>query len=408
MQLRFATLLGALTAFTLVTACGPVAEEPDDNKAEDTKKPARFLIHSGVDVQNVRTNFFSVVDSLTATETLDYANSLELPGRPRVYASADPSVMIIGDAETMTLTRYDLEDGVLVAGDSFSLQPFGVTSLGAQAVIFLSETKAYYKDNAQMQIIAFDPTAMEVTSEEPIKLPSELVKDGLRNGFSDWASRDGEVYFTVGWTSATYDRVEPGTVLVSIDPATDKVTTTAEPRCRGLKKTANVDGDLYFFSDVINALGYVTNSATDGGQKDCILRILKGEKTFDADYQGTMDGAFGDNHVGAVASVSADGEAWVTVADLDVTPSAPGTTYSEWYTKGWSWWHLPLATLTNAQRVEAEAGAFSSKTFSSGSNHFILTAQPDYGTSTFVDISSGTPTDGLVFSGYLLDVFEVR
>lgn len=396
-----------LIAAALVAACGPVAE-PDEDDDKQQQETTKYLVHSAVETDNVRTNYFSLVDSIAALDELDYASSLELPGRPRVYASKELDIVVIGDAETLTLTRYEVKDGALVAGDSFSLQPFGVTSLGAQAVLFLSETKAYYKDNAQMQVIAWNPTTMEVTSEEPIKLPSELVKAGLRNSLSQWASRDGEAYFTVGWSAATYDRVEPGTVLVSIDPETDAVTTTPESRCRGLSKTANHDGDLYFFSDVINGLGYVVNGATDGGQKDCILRIKQGATTFDADYLGTTDGAFGEGHVGSITSVSADGEAWVAVADLSITPNAPGTTYNKWYSAGWSWWHLPLATLTGATRVEGEPGAFSSFTFATGSDFFVNRSAADYSTSSFIELSSGTPTEGLSFPGFLLDVVEVR
>lgn len=397
-------LFAVTAALVAAAACG--TEPGDENNEEnlDGKAPA-YLIHSSVTTDAGRSNYFSLVDSVTEVAHIDYARSLELPGRPRLYPASDYGFVLIGNAEDLTLTKYEVEDGALVAGDSLSLQAYGINALDAQAVLFLSETKAYYKDRSQMQIIVLNPQAMEV--EKTIKLPEELIQDEFLNRMSEWATRDGEAYITVSWYAKNYERVEPGAVLISIDPATDTLTQTSENRCRGLVKTASYDGDLYFFSDVFNALGYTVSGDTDGGQKSCILRIKAGSKAFDPDYLGSTDGAFGANHVGTVVTVSKDGEAWAAVADTSITPSEPGTTYSQWYSKGWSWWHLPLGTLDSAVRVEGEPGGYSSKAFGLGSNFFITRAEADFSKSTLVDLSSGTPTDGLSFTGSLLDIAEI-
>lgn len=400
-SIRLLTVAAALVA---VTACGTTPGEEKDPTL-DEKEPA-YLIHSLVTTDAGRTNYFSLVDSVTEATHIDYAQSLELPGSPRLYTASDYGFVLIGNAEDLTLTKYQVEDGALVAGDSLSLQAYGINALDAQAVLFLSETKAYYKDRNQMQIIVLNPQAMEV--EKTIKLPEEFIKEEFLNRMSEWATRDGEAYITVSWYAKNYERVEPGAVLISIDPETDTLTHTYDARCRGLVKTARHDGDLYFFSDVFNALGYTVSGDTDGGQKSCIVRIKAGSKTFDADYLGSTDGAFGANHVGTVVTVSKDGEAWAAVADTTITPSEPGTTYSQWYSKGWSWWHLPLATLDTAVRVEGEPGGFSTKAFGLGSNFFVTRAEADFSKSTLVNLTSGTPTDGLSFTGSLLDVAEIQ
>jgi hypothetical protein len=278
--------------------------------------------------------------------------------------------------------------------------------MGAQAVLFISATKAYYKDDAQAQIIVWNPTEMAIV--KTLQLPRELVKQGYITSLSQWASRTGEAFFTVGWSTTTYDRVLPGTVLVRIDTATDELTQAPDERCRDILKTARLGDTLYFFSGVINGLGHTAYSSQNGGQQDCILRIAPGQKTFDASYVGSVAPALGDNKVGTVITVTEDGKAWVQVADTTITPSAPGTTYSEWYSKGWSWWSLPLESLGNPVRVQGEPGAYSGFAVSAGTSFFISQSALDYSTSTLMEQSAGTPKAGVSFPGFVLDVARIQ
>lgn len=388
-----------------VVACGPARDDEDDDKdpGDDT---ALFLVHSAVETDGVRMNYFSLVDSLVKEVELDYADSLELPGRPRLYTAQGRDSFLIGDGESPVITKYTVEAGELVAGDSVSLQPFGVAALGAQAVLFVGENKAYYKDNAQNQVLVIDLEEMAV--EKTLSLPAELTKTGLRTSLSEWAGRDGEAFFTVGWSSAQYDRVEPGSVLVRIDTETDELTTVTDDRCRGISKVASHDGALYFFSGVINGLGYAAYADDDGGQQDCILRISEGRSTFDEDYLGTVADALGERYVGTVVSIDTEGNAWIQVADLEITPNGPGTSYSQWYSAGWSWWSVPVATLDGAVQVPGEPGAYSSQAFSASEGYFITRASSEYGTSTLVNLAGEEPADGLSFPGFALDVAQLR
>ncbi|WP_164014403.1 MxcI [Pyxidicoccus trucidator] len=394
---------GALAcAAFLVAACG---EDEVPTPTEPGTEP-QYLIHSAVQTGDTRMNYFTLVDSLDQATRLDYTNSLELPGRPRLYAAQGIGFFAIGGGEAPTITRYELKDGRLVAGSSISLAAQGVRAMGAQAVLFISPTKAYYKDDAQAQIIVWNPTEMVIVKTLP--LPRELVKQGYVTSLSQWASRTGEAFFTVGWTTTTYDRVLPGTVLVRLDTTTDELTQVSDERCRDIFKTAKLGDTLYFFSGVINGLGHTAYSSQNGGQQDCILRITPGQRTFDANYLGTVAPALGANKVGTVIAVTEDGKAWVQVADTTITPSAPGTTYSEWYSKGWSWWSLPLESLTSPARVQAEPGAYSGFAASTGESFFISQSSLDYSVSTLTELSSGTPKAGVSFPGFVLDVARVR
>ncbi|HEX6242813.1 MAG TPA: hypothetical protein VFZ61_17995, partial [Polyangiales bacterium] len=103
-----------------------------------------------------------------------------------------------------------------------------------------------------------------------------------------------------------------------------------------------------------------------------------------------------------------DGMAWVQVADLKVAPTKPGTTYNQWYDKGWSWYQLPLATLTDPVAVATPSGAYSGITATVDADFLITQAAEDYSTSTLNAVTSGTPEPGVSFSGFTLDVARLR
>lgn len=365
-----------------------------------------YLVHSAVETNGSRMNYFSLVGSLEEARTLEYSRSLELAGRPRLYAARGVGFFAIGAGESPTITRYEVRDGTLVAGASLSFQNLGVGSLGAQAVHFVSETKAYYKDASQGLVIVWNPAEMVI--EKTLSLPAEFTRQGYVTGLSQWASRDGEAFFTVGWSTTTYDAVRPGTALVRVDTETDTLSWEEDSRCRDLSKTARLGDTLYFFSGVINGLGYAVNGTGEAGQQDCYLRISPGQQTFDEGFVGSFASALGDSRIGSVMAVTEDGTAWLQVADTAITPTAPGTTYAEWYSRGWSWWQIPFDTQTNPTRVGGEPGAYSGFTLATGSSFFVGQASADYGLTSLVDLSPAAPTAGVSFPGFVLDVARIR
>jgi hypothetical protein len=386
----------------------PGAEPPAASDAPPVSEDdePQFLLHSAVQADDGgRLNYFTPVGSLATVATISYDGSLELPGRARLYAAPGVGYFAIGNAEGVSLQRYELVDGRFVPGQRLSLQSYGVSSLGAQAVLFVNPTLAYYKDDGQGLIIAWNPSSM--TIEDVIELPASLVREGYVMGLSDWASRGGEAFFAVSWSTPEFDRVVPGTALVRLDLVTRELSVTPDDRCRGLQTAANVDDTLYFFSDVINGFGHAVYP-DDAGQQDCILRVVPGAASFDPLYAASMADAFPPNTNATAVAVADGGEVWVQLADLAVVPTTPGSTYNEWYADGWTWWHLPIETLGGAVRVDLPAGAYSGTAFTAGSRLFISQSAPDYSLTTLVDVSAPTPTPGLSFPGFSLDVARIR
>jgi hypothetical protein len=379
----------------------------DGSVAKPPAADALYIVHSAVqNPDGARTNYFTLTKSLTTPANLDYGKAIAQQGRSRLYAQQDLGFFAIGAGETLSITRYTVgANDTMVPGASLSLQPQGVTSLGAQAVYFVSETKAYYKDSANAQIIVWNPKEMKF--EKKIELPADLIKKGYSLGTSQWAAANGQVFFALGWSTTTFDKVLPGTKLVRIDSATDTVTISDDTRCRGLNQTANIGGALYFFSDVINAFGHAVYP-NDGGQPACALRVKAGETSFDPTYVGDIAGAFRADQAATVVDVTSDGTAWVQVADLTVAPTTPGTTYNQWYDKGWSWFQVSLSTLQDPRPVATKAGAYSGITATVDSEFLITEAAADYSTSTLNALSTGTPKPGVTFGGFALDVARLR
>lgn len=390
-----------------VDASTPPEEDASTPEVDASVPPPDpvYVLHSAVQSTDDRLNYFTLVSSLTEDTEITYDASIEVPGRARLYATEGLGFFAIGDGEDVSLTRYDVEgDGTLTEGASLSFAALGVTSLGAQAVHFASPTVAYYKDPSQAQVIVWNPTTMEIT--DTIDLPASLVRADRRTSFGDWGTREGDAFFTVVWYSATYDAVDEGTALVHIDTETQEVTVTMDDRCRGLSDAAEIDGALYWFSNVINAFGHAVEPDVKG-QSNCMLRVLPGEDTFDDAYVGDVDDALPTDFSGAVVTATGT-DLWAQLVDLSVAPTAPGTTYSEWYADGWAWYRVPFEG-TEATMISASTGAYSSFAVTAQEGAFVLSdTEADYSSTTLIDVAGGAPAEGLTFPGFALDVARVR
>lgn len=393
----------SLVAVLVLGACSD-AESGDDSG--EKVEGAAYLLHSAVESGDDRLNYYSLVKDPGEAVQLDYARSLELPGRARLYAERGIGYFALGDAEDISITRYELkDDGSFVAGKKLSLQQEGVQWMETQGVLFISPTKAYYKDSSQGQIIVWNPK--EMTVERSIPLPEGVMREGWETSLSLWAKRERDAFITVGWTSPDYDRVAEGTLLIRIDYETDELTVTEDDRCRSPWMTAQHDGSLYFFSEVINGFGYTLNGDA-GGQKDCILRIREQDDGFDQDYVGSVAGALDDNEVGTGMAITEDGRVWYQVVDTDALGLEPGATYAEWYAKGWTWQHFDLESLSDRQKGEGEAGAYSGIAFALDAGFFITETAEDYSDTKLIKLDDGKRSEGLSFPGFALSLVQLQ
>jgi len=70
-------------------------------------------------------------------------------------------------------------------------------------------------------------------------------------------------------------------MLIHIDPATDAITVTEDPRCTSLLISQTTPaGDTYWFSDNYNTYARIIGGA-ERGVPDCSLRLLRDQTQFD-------------------------------------------------------------------------------------------------------------------------------
>jgi hypothetical protein len=401
---RFASRLGPASALALTIAACSDAESDDAPEAQ--AEPA-YLLHSAQESPDGdRLNYITAIKDPSEALELDYGRSLELPGRARMYAERGVGYFALGDAEEISITRFELEeDGQFVAGKKLLLQQEGVEYMETQGVLFISATKAYYKDGSQGQIIVWNP--QDMTIERVIPLPEEIRREGWETSLGLWAQRERDAFITVGWTSLDYDRVAKGALLIRIDTETDELEVSEDSRCSSMWKTATHKGSLYFFSEVINGFGY-TMHGDEGGQQDCILRIREQDKGFDPDYVGSVADALDDNEVGTGLAITEEGRVWYQVVDTEVLDLEPGATYEQWYAKGWTWQDLDLETLSDRNKGEGEPGAYSGSAFAVDAGFFISETAEDYSETTLVKLDDGKRSEGLSFPGFTLGLVQTR
>lgn len=129
---------------------------------------------------------------------------------------------------------------------------------------------------------------------------------------------------------------------------------------------------------------------------------------FDPGYVGSIAPTLGANEIGTGIAITSDGRAWFQVVDTTMVPTDPGTTYGEWYDNGWTWRHVDLASLGDPVTALAEPGAYAGIAFVLGTSFFISQTAADYSETTLINLSGGSPQQGVSFPGFTLDVARIR
>ena len=282
---------------------------------------------------------------------LDDARALEQPGGGVLYAQPGIGAFLIGSGEEPTITRYEIDaSGGLVPGDVLSFANEGVVYLYAGSVTFVSATQAYYFDLDQLQAIAFDPSAMTITRSISL---AAAEREGFFTSFGDPVIRPDGIYFPGHWyTDPDWDRVPVGSMLVRLDPTTDQVTMTSDPRCTGMLESMTTSaGDTYWFSDAFNAFGR-TRRGPESGVPDCALRLRAGEDHFDPAWQLDIGSRTGQAPSVAVLQGS-DSQMWLRVLDEAAVQLPEGVAYADWDSaQAWQWYLLDVTTDAPAVRSE--------------------------------------------------------
>jgi hypothetical protein len=231
------------------------------------------------------------------------------------YTSNGEGVFFIGRKNQPNIQRWLVkEDGSFQQTGELGLDAYGIASTLARslpAVQFVSDTRAYYIDLDKFNVIPFNPSAtpMTIYADEVFDFKG-ILETGLEGQVST-LRREGDSVMVVG----RYWNMDGGTAnplvrVAWIDLKSRKVSYVDDKRCANVASTVtDADGNVYFGSHPALAVANKTGLNMGKSPAACIIRMKKGETTFDPDYFVNLDEVSGGVAGGLMPGV--DGYAYV-------------------------------------------------------------------------------------------------
>lgn len=324
----------ALTSLTMLMTSALVACDDDTVDLTDSGAPANagpvYVLFSTIDTPDGRTGYFMTTPSIEGDVAIDIATGFEEAGGGQLYAPPGEGYFLIGSGEAPTFTRYDLDaSGTPQRGRTISFANLGVADVWRH-MIFVNDSKAYFLDLTQLQIISFNPTTMELNGAIPVP---DFACEEVQTEFGTPIQREDGFYFPRScWD---LDVTSSGASLVHLDPETDTVTVTHDERCMGMQVGFLADsGDAYWFADHDASMEWSVQARE--APHDCALRLRAGATRFDPEWQLDLTSRTGG--VSAVASVPAGGSSvWMKVFDPAAVPEPVPVEEIDYTLKAWRW-----------------------------------------------------------------------
>jgi hypothetical protein len=384
---------------------GPAGDGPSESEAGDGRPV--YAILSTIEGPDDRIGYFATTSSLAADVSIDVRQGIEEPGGGRLYVEPGIGSFMIGGGEEPTITRYEVRaDGTLIRGAVLSFANQGVSDLGDDAVVFVSPSKAYFRDRSQVQLISFDPTRMEILDTLPL---AGLTREGFITDFGQSVIRRSDaIYFPMHWYDEEEDSGPSGAALVRVVPETDEIEVTTDPRCAGLSVgLLSGSGDMYWFSTRVTT--WWRANPTAAGPRDCALRVRAGETRFDPSW--ALDVTTRTNGWPSLATVAAGGsKVWLRVLvedDVEVPGNATPDDVEE--LQGWQWYLLDVEDDGPAVRnAERAPGSYYAYGFQIDGRTFTTENDADYTQSTLLEISEQGFETGATIRGTVRGLARLR
>lgn len=251
---------------------------------------APYLLGGGVTTQDGYQGYLSVVDDIGESADFDFSAATAFPVWTSHHSYADGTAFV-GSEGSPILEKWVVNSaGELEKAGEISLENQGVTETASVRgfVARVNDTKAYYLDKNNHQLIGFNPETMLLDGVIVDLSPAigPYIQDQVTLG---GIQRDGDTLIITAryWTAeGSTDSVVKAAFVDSTD---DSLTAAEDTRCGGLAFFAKDSaGNTY----VGPHQGNLYEKAVDGwgpGLDSCVLRIKKGEKQFDPDYYVNLD-----------------------------------------------------------------------------------------------------------------------
>lgn len=287
----------ALPALALVNALAAIGCADDDAIIlQQDFRDAAYLGSVSIEVPGSEwSSYTALVREVGDTTNDSLRAGLETPGwlAPKAYRGG----IYVPNHEAATLTKYTTdESGALVEEATLSFASFGITWI---APVFVAPDKAYLFDDANLQVILWNPETMALTGQiidvAPLVSPPVADQPGyLPALLADYARVRGDRLFVpVRWTNWDAETTfVPSAGLLVLDTANDApVKLLQDDRLTDTIYTVMTDSeDIYLFTGALGvAHHHVRGNARPGGA----LRVPSGTEDFDPDFYIDLNDAVG-------------------------------------------------------------------------------------------------------------------
>lgn len=417
------SLLGALAVLSqacsgddtvIIDSPSPVDPDPDPGEMPPPpvdEEPLYAISGSVFDDEGRGTSYVALLPSLGSDVEIDYSRVLEVGSASSIFGPEKESFFAVGLDETPTVTKYDIVDGErFVERETIDFSSYGLTYMWRDPglVPFLSAGKAYVIDNRELQVVVWNPAAMEIDGS--FSLADVADPDYPLTRFeADPTFRGDDLLVLV--THSTEDDVgAPYTSLLTIDTVNDRVKRVVrEDRCGGLwESVKDSKGDIYFSSGTWDATeNRVFGEAVETAP--CIVRVKAGESEFDPDY--FVDSAsIGGYAAGGMVTGGGD-IAYIKVLDETALPPIDEEDFDAvWGGENWQWFRFELGS-------DAAATPVTNLPLSNGGGgelivegrSYVRNATADFARTTLLDMGAeGEPVEGVTVRGYPYGIVRVR
>lgn len=361
-----------------------------------------YVVYSTIDTPDTESSYYATTTSIDGDIPVEITAGLEFSGvRANLFSPPEGEYLL--SASESTLTKFELnEKGELVKGETLSLANFGSTSI--RIVVFVDESQAYVLDSEQRQVIRFNPSLMEVVGAVPV---NDFECEEVETYFGFPVLRDNGLFFTRGCWDPTV--TSTGSTLVQVDLETDEVTVTHDSRCMGMEVALLAEnGDAYWFSDPQASVEW-SISGMDG-PRDCGLRVLAGESTFDPNWELDLTARTGS--LSAIASVpTADSKIWVKVFE-ESAMTEPLPVPIDDVNWGWPVWRWALLDVTGDEPVvpdnNADLVAYYGDAILVDGRSFSPASNSTFTATTLMELTEDGFVERMTVSGELRGIVKLR
>ncbi len=294
-------MLVAVLVLLALVGCGDSNSSEDDNPSQLTG--SKYLISSGVSTTDAFSVFLAVEDELP-TGNLSLSSAREFIDGATIEAFGD-GVYIFAD-EDFRIRRFRVEgSGLVEIGSAINLSDRGFIFSGG--LFFVSETSAFVLNNAQRELLEWNPTTMTLTGRT-IDLGPLVNRDDFDFEFrsSFFRASDATLFIYITYTNNRQTFLnEFKVVVVDLNTGEATIETKADcPASAGFGGFFDNAGDLYLTADSFGT--FTTLIDTSDVKANCVLRIRSNSRTLDDGYTFRPQMALGGKEMWGMYKTSDD------------------------------------------------------------------------------------------------------